>query len=65
VLLTGTGSAFALLQWGVTFRKIKDKLIEFNVTYFVQKIGDEPKIIMFVANRGERKAMQELSLISE
>ena len=50
---------------GVTFRKTKDRLIEFDVTYFVQKIGTEPKIIMFIAHQDEQKAMQELGLISE
>jgi hypothetical protein len=53
------------VHFGVTFRKTKDKLIEFDVTYFVQKIGTEPKIIMFIAHQDEQKAMQELGLISE
>ena len=53
------------VHWGVTFRKTKDRLIEFDVTYFVQKIGNEPRIIMFIAHRDEQKAMQELGLISE
>ena len=53
------------VHWGVTFRKTKDRLIEFDVTYFVQKIGTEPRIIMFIAHQDEQKAMQELGLISE
>ena len=53
------------VHFGVTFRKTKDRLIEFDVTYFVQKIGTEPKIIMFIAHQDEQKAMQELGLISE
>ena len=51
------------VHWGVTFRKTKDRLIEFDVTYFVQKIGTEPKIIMFIAHQDEQKAMEELGLI--
>ncbi len=53
------------VHWGVTFKKTRDRLIEFDVTYFVQKIGNEPKIIMFIAHQDEQKAMEELGLISE
>ncbi len=38
------------VHWGVTFRKTGDRLVEFDVTYFVQKTGAEPKIIMFIAH---------------
>lgn len=50
-------------HWGVTFRKTGDKLIEFDVTYFVQKTSPEPTIIMFIAHQDEQKAMQELGLV--
>jgi hypothetical protein len=53
------------VHWGVTFRKTGDKMIEFDVTYFVQKTGNEPKIIMFIAHQDEQKAMQELGLMPE
>ena len=51
------------VHWGVTFKKTGDKLIEFDVSYFVQKTGPEPKIIMFIAHQDEGKAMKELSLL--
>ena len=51
------------IHWGATSRKTGDRLIEFDVTYFVQKIGPEPKIIMFIAHQDEKKAMQELGLV--
>ena len=51
------------VHWGVTFKKTGDKLIEFDVSYFVQKIAPEPKIIMFIAHQDEGKAMKELSLL--
>lgn len=50
------------VQWGVTFKKTGDKMIEFDVSYLVQKIGSEPKIILFIAHQDEQKAMQELGL---
>ncbi len=51
------------IRWGVTFKKTGNRLIEFDVTYFIQKIGPEPKIIMFIAHQDEEKAMKELGLL--
>ena len=51
------------VHWGVTFRKTGDRLVEFDVTYLVQKTGPEPKIIMFIAHQDEQKAMEELQLM--
>jgi ketosteroid isomerase-like protein len=57
--------AMVKVHWGVTFRKTGDRRIEFDVSYLVQKTGDEPKIILFIAHQDEEKAMQELGLISK
>ncbi len=51
------------IHWGVTFKKTGNRLIEFDVTYFIQKTGPEPKIIMFIAHQDEEKAMKELGLL--
>jgi len=51
------------VHWGVTFEKTGDKTIEFDVSYLLQKIGTEPKIILFIAHQDEQKAMQELGLL--
>ncbi len=51
------------VHWGVTFEKTGNRLIEFDVTYFIQKTGPEPKIIMFIAHQDEEKAMKELGLL--
>ncbi len=51
------------VRWGVTFRKTENRLIEFDVTYIIQKTGPKPKIIMFIAHQDEEKAMKELSLL--
>ncbi len=50
------------VHWGVTFEKTGNKLMEFDVTYFIQKTGSEPKIIMFIAHQDEESAMKELGL---
>jgi hypothetical protein len=51
------------VHWGVTFKKTEDRLIEFDVSYLLQKIGETPKIILFIAHQDEQKAMQELGLL--
>ncbi|VVB89059.1 Uncharacterised protein [uncultured archaeon] len=51
------------VHWGLTLMKTGNKLIEFDVTYFIQKIGPEPKIIMFIAHQDEERAMKELGLL--
>jgi len=50
------------VHWGVTFKKTGDRLIEFDVTYFVHKAVPEPRIIMFIAHQDEQQAMEELGL---
>src|SRR4030065_1039660 len=50
-------------HWGVTFKKSGNRLIEFDVTYFIQKTGPELKIIMFISHQDEEKAMKELGLL--
>lgn len=53
------------VHWGARFKKTGDKWIEFDVTYFIQKTGPEPRIIMFVAHQDEQRAMEELGLLTE
>jgi hypothetical protein len=50
------------VHWGVTFRKTGSRLIEFDVSYLVQRTGEASKIILFIAHQDEQKAMQELGL---
>jgi len=51
------------VHWGVTFHKTGDTMIEFDVSYLVQKIWPEQKIILFIAYADEEKAMRELGLL--
>lgn len=62
---TAISSEYSMVKihWGATFEKTGNKMIEFDVTYFIQKTGPEPKIIMFIAHQDEEKAMKELGLI--
>ena len=49
------------VHWGVTFEKTGDKLTEFDVSYIIYQPGDEPSIILFIA----QEAMKELGLLNE
>jgi len=51
------------VHWGVTFKKTGHKPIEFDVSYLLQKTGEKPKIILFIAHQDEQKAMQQLGLL--
>jgi Domain of unknown function (DUF4440) len=51
------------VHWGATFKKTGDRLIEFDVTYFLQNPQSNPKIIMFIAHQDEEQAMKELGLM--
>jgi hypothetical protein len=48
------------VHWGITFEKTGNRLIEFDVSYLIQKTEKEPKIILFIAHQDEQKAMEEL-----
>ncbi len=40
-------------------------MIEFDVSYLMQKTGPEPEIILFIAHQDEQQAMKELGLMLE
>jgi len=51
------------VHWGATFKKTRDILIEFDVSYFIFRSVPEPKIIMFIAHQDEQQAMRDLGLV--
>ena len=51
------------VHWGATFKKTRDILIEFDVSYFIFRSVPEPKIIMFIAHQDEQRAMRDLGLV--
>jgi hypothetical protein len=53
------------VHWGVTFLKTGDRMIEFDVSYLVQKTGPEPEILLFIAHQDEEEAMRKLGIVSE
>ena len=57
--------AIVKVRWGATFRKTGVKLVEFDDSYIVQKIGLEPRIIVLIAHQDEQKIPSELGLIDK
>jgi len=39
------------------------KLMGFDVSYVVQRMGEEPQIILFITHQDEQQAMKELGLL--
>lgn len=50
-------------HWAVTFQNTEMKLMEFDVSYIVQRMGEEPQIILFITHQDEQQAMKELGLL--
>lgn len=50
-------------HWAATFQKTGMKTVEFDVSYVVQRVGEEPKIILFITHQDEQQAMKELGLL--
>lgn len=55
--------SFVRVHWAVTFQKTGMKTVEFDVTYVVQLMDEEPKIILFITHQDEQQAMQELGVL--
>ncbi len=50
------------IHWGVSFKKTGDQKVEFDVSYIVQKIGDDPRIIMMITHQDEEEKMRSLGI---
>lgn len=50
------------IHWGLTFKKTGEQKVEFDITYIIQKIGDEPKIIMMITHQDEEEKMRSLGI---
>lgn len=54
--------SFATVEWGAKFKKTGEKLIRFEITYLLQFIENEPKILAYVDHEDQEKAMKELGI---
>jgi len=54
--------SMVVVRWGITFDRTGNKVIEFDTSYIIQEIGDEPKIILLISHEDEEEAMKKLGL---
>jgi hypothetical protein len=54
--------SMVVVRWGITFDKTGNKLIEFDTSYIIQEIGDEPKTILLISHEDEEEVMKKLAL---
>jgi len=54
--------SMVVVRWGVTFDKTGNKLIEFDISYIIQEIGSEPKIILLISHEDEEATIKKLVL---
>ena len=50
------------VHWSVIFEKTGEQPVEFDVSYLVQEIQDEMKIILFISHEDEFETMKKLGL---
>jgi len=52
------------VHWAVKYHKTGDQEISFDVSYIVQEINDEMKIILFISHEGEQELIKSLGLLT-
>ncbi len=57
--------SMVVIRWGITFEKMGDKPIEFDISYIVQETDVDPKIILLILHEDEKAALKRLGLQSE
>lgn len=51
-----------VVHWAVTFEGIADA-VEFDISYIIQEMHSEPKIVMFISHEDEEEVMKKLGLL--
>jgi len=54
--------SMVVVRWGITFDRTGNKVVEFDTSYIIQEVGDEPKIILLISHEDEEEAMKKLTL---
>jgi hypothetical protein len=53
------------VHWATTYEKTGDQLVEFDVSYVIQQLGDDIKVILFITHQDEQETMKKLGLQPE
>ena len=51
--------SLVVVRWGVEFKKMGSRLIEFDISYIVYQ-GTEPKIILLISHEDEDTVLRKL-----
>lgn len=54
----------ALVRWGATYLKDLNNLIEFEITYILQHLNNNYKIIMYITHENEEEVLKEKGIIN-
>jgi hypothetical protein len=55
--------ALATVTWGARFEKTGDRIIEFDISYLVEKAGKSWKILAYVSRADQEDEMKKLGLL--
>jgi hypothetical protein len=53
----------AIIRWGARFEKTGDRVIEFEISYLVEKAGDTWQILSYVSQSDEDEEMKKEGLV--
>jgi hypothetical protein len=57
--------AMVTVHWGATYTKTGSQVIEFDVSYIVQEINDDQKVILFISHKDEEATLRNLGLLTK
>jgi hypothetical protein len=55
--------AIATVRWGASFDKTGDRVIEFDISYLIEKAGDSWKILSYLSKRDQEEEMKKEGLL--
>ena len=59
----GDTYSFATVEWAAKFEKTGEELIHFEISYLLQFVKDEPKILAYIDHEDQQQVMKELGII--
>jgi hypothetical protein len=55
--------SLATVEWGAKYKKTEGELICFEITYLLQFLENQPKILAYIDHEDQQKVMKERGLI--
>lgn len=57
--------SMVVVRWGLTFEKTGARVIEFDQSYIIQEIDDDPRIILSISHEDEEATIRKLGIQSD